>query len=178
MVLLIGAFGLNFPIFISTMSITTFRGGPHLYGALASAMAVGSVLMALLAAGREQPRLMILAASACGFGVLCALAAVMPNVWFFALVPVVLGAMSQTFTTSANSLVQFRTEPAMRGRVMAIYMAVFLGGTPLGAPMVGWVADTLGPRWALGVGACAGFAATLVALAYHRHCTNKLQARV
>jgi MFS family permease len=178
MVFLIGTYGLNFPIFISTMSVTTFHGGPHLYGALASALAVGSVLGALLAAGREQPRLTILAASAGGFGVLCAVAAVMPNVWLFGLVLVVLGAMSQTFTTSANSLVQFRTEPAMRGRVMAIYMAVFMGCTPLGAPMVGWVADTLGPRWALGVGACAGFAATLVALAYHRHGTKKLQARV
>ena len=176
MVFLIGTYGLNFPIFISTMSVTTFHGGPHLYGVLASAMAVGSVLGALLAAGREQPRLTILAASAFGFGVMCAFAAVMPNAWSFGLALVGLGAMAQTFTTSANSLVQLRTEPAMRGRVMAIYMAIFLGCTPLGAPLVGWVADMFSPRWALGVGALAGCVATLVAFAYHRYCKAKVQA--
>ena len=155
------------------MSVTTFHGGPHLYGALSSALAVGSVLGALLAAGREQPRLMLLAASAAGFGVAGTLAAIMHNVWSFGVTLVALGAMAQTFTTSTNSLVQLRTEPAMRGRVMAIYMAIFLGCTPLGAPFVGWVADMLGPRWALGVGAAAGFVAALVALAYHRFFMRK-----
>ena len=173
MLFVLGTYGINFPIFISTMSVTTFHGGPHLYGALSSALAVGSVLGALLAAGREQPRLMLLAASAAGFGVAGTLAAIMPNVWSFGVTLVALGAMAQTFTTSTNSLVQLRTEPAMRGRVMAIYMAIFLGCTPLGAPFVGWVADMLGPRWALGVGAAAGFVAALVALAYHRFFMRK-----
>ena len=84
--------------------------------------------------------------------------------------------MSQTFTTSTNSLVQLRTEPAMRGRVMAIYMAIFMGCTPLGAPMIGWVADVFSPRWALGVGAASGFVAALVAFVYHRFRTAKDQA--
>ena len=61
---------------------------------------------------------------------------------------------------------QLSTEPAMRGRVMAIYMAIFAGGTPLGAPIVGWVADKFGPRWGLGVGSAAGVVATLVGLLY------------
>ena len=143
---LIGTYGVHFPIFISTMSVTTFHGGPHLYGALSSAMAVGSVLGALLAAGREQPRLRLLAASAFGFGVTGTLAALMPNDWSFGLALVALGAMSQTLTTSTNSLVQLRTEPAMRGRVMAIYMAIFMGCTPLGAPWIGWVAATYSVR--------------------------------
>ena len=173
MLFLIGTYGVNFPIFISTMSVTTFHGGPHLYGALSSAMAIGSVLGALLAAGRDQPRLALLAASAFGFGLACALAAVMPNVWSFGLALVALGAMAQTFTTSTNSLVQLRTEPAMRGRVMAIYMAIFMGCTPLGAPLVGWVADVFSPRWALGVGAASGFVAAFVAFVYHRFCTVK-----
>lgn len=173
MLFLIGTYGVNFPIFISTMSVTTFHGGPHLYGALSSAMAVGSVLGALLAAGREQPRLTLLAASAFGFGVAGMLAAVMPNVWSFGLALVALGAMAQTFTTSTNSLVQLRTEPAMRGRVMAIYMAIFMGCTPLGAPLVGWVADAFSPRWALGVGAASGFVATIVAFVHHRFRTVK-----
>ena len=177
MLFLVGTYGLNFPIFISTMSVTTFHGGPHLYGALSSAMAVGSVLGALLAAGREQPRLTLLAASAFGFGVMCTLAAVMPNVWLFGLVLVGLGTMAQTFTTSTNSLIQLRTEPAMRGRVMAIYMAIFLGCTPFGAPLVGWVADVFSPRWALGVGAASGFVASIFAFAYHRYRIAKVRSQ-
>lgn len=169
MLFLVGTYGLNFPIFISTMSLSTFHGGPHLYGALSSAMAVGSVVGALFAAGRETPRLAVLVTSALAFGVVCTLAAVMPNIGSFGVVLVVLGAVAQTFTTSTNSLVQLQTQPAMRGRVMAIYMAIFLGCTPLGAPLVGWVADRFGPRFALGVGAASGFIAAIVAVVYLRH---------
>lgn len=171
MLFLVGTYGLNFPIFISTMSITVFHGGPHLYGALSSAMAVGSVIGALLAARRAHPRLLVLGASALAFGIVCTLAAVMPTVWSFGATLVALGAVAQTFTTSTNSLVQLRTQPSMRGRVMAIYMAIFLGCTPLGAPLVGWVADAFGPRCALGVGAGAGFIAAIFAFIYHRHRT-------
>ena len=173
MLFVLGTYGLNFPLFISTMSVTAFQGGPHLYGALSSALAVGSVLGALLAAGREQPRLTVLVASAFGFGVTGTLAALMPNAWSFGLTLVALGAMAQTFTTSTNSLVQLRTDPAMRGRVMAIYMAIFLGCTPLGAPLIGWVADVFSPRWAIGVGAASGFVAAMVAFTYHRFCGTK-----
>lgn len=168
MLFLVGTYGLNFPIFISTMSVTEFQGGPHLYGALSSTMALGSVIGALLSARRESPRVALLAMSALAFGLACTLAALMPNAWTFGAVLVAMGASAQTFTTSTNSLVQLRTLPAMRGRVMAIYMAIFLGCTPLGAPLVGWVADVWGPRWALGVGAASGFAAVFFALAYHR----------
>jgi MFS family permease len=77
---------------------------------------------------------------------------------------VLVGAAAQTFTTSANSVLQLSTEPAMRGRVSAIFVAIALGGTPLGAPVVGRVADRFGPRAALGVGALAGFAAALVGI--------------
>ncbi|OIQ86878.1 enterobactin exporter EntS [mine drainage metagenome] len=177
MLFLVGTYGLNFPIFISTMSVTVFHGGPHLYGALSSTMAVGSVIGALLAAGRERPRLAILAASALAFGAVCVLAAVMPNAWAFGAALVALGVVAQTFTTSTNSLVQLRTEPSMRGRVMAIYMAILMGCTPLGAPLVGWVADVYGPRWALGVGAASGFVATIFAFAYRRLRAVKARAQ-
>ncbi|CAN0619758.1 MFS transporter, DHA3 family, macrolide efflux protein [Burkholderia multivorans] len=173
MLFLVGTYGLNFPIFISTMSVTAFHGGPHLYGALSSTMAVGSVVGALLAAGRERPRLLVPVASALAFGAACTLAAIMPNVWSFGAALMALGAVAQTFTTSTNSLVQLRTEPSVRGRVMALYMAIFLGCTPLGAPFVGWVADAFGPRCALGVGAGSGFAAAIFALAYHRYRSAK-----
>jgi MFS family permease len=76
----------------------------------------------------------------------------------------VIGVAALTVTNTSNSLMQLSTEPAMRGRVMALRLGVALGGTPIGAPIVGWIADNLGPRWALGVGAIAGFAAAMVAL--------------
>jgi MFS family permease len=98
----------------------------------------------------------------------CALAAIAPNYWLFGLALVVIGIAALTFTNSTNSLMQLSTEPVMRGRVMAIRLAIALGGTPIGAPIVGWVADRFGPRWALAVGAAAGFAAAVVAIQYLR----------
>ncbi len=166
MLFLIGTFGINYPIFISTMSVTVFQAGASRYGLLTSIMAVGSVAGALLSARREKPRMAFLLVGATVFGVGFALAALMPNYWLFGLALVVVGVAAQTFTTTAISAVQLWTEPAMRGRVMAILLAVTLGGTPLGAPLVGWVADRFGPRRALGVGAASGFAAALVGIVY------------
>jgi MFS family permease len=172
MLFLIGTFGLNFPIFISTMSVTVFHAGASQYGLLTSIMAVGSVTGALLSARREKPRTGLLFAGAALFGFGLTLAALMPSYWFFGLALVVIGVAAQTFTTTANSTVQLSTEPAMRGRVMAILLSIALGGTPIGAPIVGWVADMFGPRWALGIGAAAGFAAAGVGIYYlikYRH---------
>ena len=166
MLFLIGTFGLNFPIFLSTMSVKAFHAGAGQYGVLSSVMACGSVAGALLAAGRGQPTLALLLGAAALFGLACALAAVMPNYWLFGMMLVVIGIAAQTFTTSVNSSVQLSTAPAMRGRVMAIVLAISAGGTPLGAPIVGWVADTFGPRWALGIGALSGLAAALVGVRY------------
>jgi MFS family permease len=166
MVFLIGTFGLNFPIFISTMSVSVFHAGAGEYGLLSSIMAIGSVVGALLSARRERPRVALLFAGAAFFGFGCALAAVMPDFWLFALALIVIGVSSQTLMTTANGVVQMTTDPQLRGRVMAIYMAIFMGGTPVGAPIVGWVADTFGPRWAMGVGAASGFAAAIVGVFY------------
>jgi len=91
---------------------------------------------------------------------------VMPSYLTFGIALIVIGMAAQTVTTSTNSLVQISTEPAMRGRVIAILLAIALGGTPVGAPIVGWVADRFGPRWALGVGAAAGLLAAVVAMIY------------
>jgi MFS family permease len=166
MLFLIGTFGLNFPIFISTMSVTVFHAGASQYGVLSSVMALGSVAGALLAARRERPHIAILLAGAAVFGFGCALSAIMPNYWLFGLALVLIGMSAQTFTTTVNSMVQLSTEPAMRGRVVAILLAIALGGTPIGAPIAGWVADAWGPRWALGIGAGSGLAAAMVGVGY------------
>jgi MFS family permease len=166
MLFLIGTFGLNFAIFISTMSVTAFHAGAGQYGLLTSMMATGSVIGALLAAQRAKPTITLLLISAALFGFGCVLAAIMPSYRLFGLALVIIGAAAQTLTTSTNSFVQLSTDPSMRGRVIAILLAIALGGTPVGAPIVGWVADTFGPRWALGVGAAAGFGAATVAACY------------
>jgi MFS family permease len=166
MLFLFGTFGLNFPIFISTMSVTAFHAGAGQYGLLSSMMAAGSVAGALMAAARARPGIPVLLAAAATFGVGCTVAAMMPNYLLFGIVLFVIGLAAQTFTTSTNSIVQTSTEPGMRGRVIAILLAIALGGTPVGAPIVGWIADTFGPRWALGSGAVAGLLAAMVAILY------------
>ncbi|MBD8872514.1 MFS transporter [Rhodanobacter sp. DHB23] len=166
MLFLIGTFGLNFPIFISTMSLTAFHGGAGQYGLLTSAFAVGSMGGALYSAYRSQPGMAVLCTASAAFGAGCLLAALAPDEGLFAAALVLTGLAALVFATGTNSLMQLTTEPAMRGRVMALRIAVAMGGTPLGAPIVGWIADHFGPRWALGVGAASGLAAMLVALRY------------
>jgi MFS family permease len=165
MLFLIGTFGLNFPIFISTMAVGVFHTDARGFGLLSSMMAIGTMSGALLAANRERPRFDLLLSGAAIFGLGCTLAALAPEYWLFAAALVVIGIAALTVMNTSNALMQLSTEPVMRGRVMALRLGVALGGTPIGAPIVGWVADHLGPRWALGVGAASGFAAALVAIA-------------
>ncbi|THG30722.1 MFS transporter [Naasia lichenicola] len=159
MTFLVGTFGFNFPIFTSTMASIEFGTDADGFGFLLSALAVGSVAGALLSARRERPRVAVVVAAAGGFAVTILIAALVPSYATFAIALVFVGLFSLTFSTSANAFVQTSTAPIMRGRVMSIYMAIFAGTTFVGAPIVGGIADTLGPRWALGVAALSGFAA-------------------
>ncbi|WP_251977168.1 MFS transporter [Salinicola avicenniae] len=168
MLFLIGTFGFNFPIYISTMSVGVFHGEAGQYGLLTSSLAIGSVSGSLLAARREQPAMRLMCLSALAFGGLCICAALAPSAWLFAATLALIGLAALTFMTASNALMQLSTAPAMRGRVMALRIAVTMGGTPFGAPIVGAVADHAGPRWAMAVAAAAGLAAALVGSAYLR----------
>lgn len=164
MLFLIGTFGLNFPIFISTMAVNVFHSDARGFGLLSSIMALGTVSGALVAAGQAKPRFAYLLMGSGVFAIGCTLAALAPGYWYFAGALVVIGVGALTFTNVTNSVMQLSTEPAMRGRIMALRIGVALGGTPIGAPIVGWVADHFGPRYALGIGAGAGLAAAMVAV--------------
>jgi MFS family permease len=179
MLFLVCIFGLNFPIFISTMCVTVFHGGPGEYGLLTSVMAVGALVGAVLAAGRETPRFTLLPVGAAIFAVGLMLAALSPNVWLFGAALVVVGVSALTLTNTTNALMQLSTEPAMRGRVLAMRLAIALGGTPIGAPAVGWVADRFGPRWSLGLAAAAAVVGALVTIGYlvaHRGLRVRIEA--
>ncbi|MFC7432112.1 MULTISPECIES: MFS transporter [unclassified Agrococcus] len=157
----LGTFGLNFPIFISTMTVE-FGADADTFGLLSSAMAIGSVSGALLAARSERPRWTLVIGGLGAFAIACAILAWVPNLWLFAAGLALAGFTAQLFMTNANSTVQLSTAPEMRGRVMALYSAVFLGGTPIGAPIVGWVADAYGPRWAIMVAVATALLAFLI----------------
>jgi len=163
MLFLIGTFGLNFPIFIATMAVNVFHSDARAFGLLSSMMAAGTVSGALFAASRRRQDLTSLSTGAVVFGLGCTLAALAPGYWWFASTLMIIGAAELIIANGTNSIMQLSTEPAMRGRVMALRVAVALGGTPIGAPIVGWVANHFGPRWSLGIGAAAGFTAAMVA---------------
>jgi MFS family permease len=166
MLFLIGTFGMNFPIFTSTMAVKVFHTGARGFGLLSSIMAAGALSGSLAAAARRRIGFGTLLGGAGVFGLGCALAALAPGYWLFAAALALTGAAVLTFANATNSLMQLTTEPSMRGRVMALRIAIALGCTPIGAPIVGWVADAFGPRWALGVGAASGFAAAAAAAVF------------
>jgi MFS family permease len=153
MAFILGTFGLNFPIYISTMTSVEYRAEADTFGILSSAMAIGSVTGALLAARSTRPRFTFIIGGLGLFVLGCTFAAVAPHIIVFGIALVVAGFTAQLFMTNANSMVQLTSAPEVRGRVMALYGAVFMGGTPIGAPIVGWVADAWGPRAAILVAA-------------------------
>lgn len=149
MAFILGAFGLNFPIYISTMTSVEYLADADTFGILSSAMAIGSVAGALLAARAARPRWTLVIGGLGLFALACAAAAWSPHIVVFGAMLAVAGFTAQLFMTNANATVQLTSAPEVRGRVMALYGAVFMGGTPIGAPIVGWVADVWGPRWGI-----------------------------
>lgn len=164
-VFIMGAVGLNFPIFAATMAVE-FGRGPGEYGLLTSILAIGSLAGALLSARRDRARLRIIIGAAGFYGVAALAASVMPTFWTFAATTILLGFGAVTLLTTANGYVQTTTDAVLRGRVLALYMAVLMGGTPLGAPVIGWVANEWGPRWALGGAGIATGIACLIGIGW------------
>ncbi len=160
-VFLIGAFGMNFPIFASTMALE-FGAGADGYGVLSSVLAIGSLIGALLAARRDRARVRVVILAAGGFGIAAFVSSAMPTYASYAVTLTFTGFMIVTLLTTANGYVQITTEPTLRGRVLALYMAVIMGSTPVGAPIAGWVADVFGPRAAIMLGGTAGFVACAI----------------
>lgn len=154
-VFMLGTFGMNFQITNALMATKVFGKGPGEYGLLGSIMAVGTLAAALLAARRAHPRLRTLLGPLAGFAVFTTLLGLAPGYGFYAAVLVPVGLCSLTVMTAANATVQLASDPDVRGRVMALYMAIFQGGTPIGAPIIGWIGDSWGPRWTLLIGAIA-----------------------
>jgi len=144
-----GTFGLNFQMTSALMATDVYGKGASEYGLLGTTMAVGSLTGALLAARRGRPRYRLVVVAAVVFGLLEMLAGLMPSYLTFALMTPLLGLSALTMITAANATVQLSSAPVMRGRVMALYMMIFMGGTPVGAPVVGWVGEEFGARWTL-----------------------------
>ncbi|MBY0689749.1 MFS transporter [Microbacterium marinilacus] len=163
MVFLMGALAMNFPIFASTMALE-FGEEADGFGLLSSILAIGSLAGALLAARRARARLRVVIVATGAFGVVTIISSTMPVYWAYAICLVFVGFTTVTTLTTANGYVQTTTDASLRGRVMALYVAILMGGTPLGAPVVGWVASEFGPRTALLVGAAGGLAACAIGL--------------
>lgn len=161
LVFLIGAFSMNFPIFSSTMAVA-FGRGPETFGLLSSVLAVGSLVGALLTARRERARMVVVVVAAIGVAIASFGMAAAPSVEVYGLIGALMGFSIVTMLTTANGYLQTTSEPRIRGRVVAIYLALMMGATPIGAPIIGWVAQSAGPRWALAVSGAAAVLAVLI----------------
>jgi MFS family permease len=170
LVFVVSTLGINFYLTLPLLARNVFHGGPESYGLLTTVLAVGSLVGASLGARRVgTPRLRTVIGAGLAFGVLETVAGLMPTLVSTAVVLVPTGLAALLFTTAANARVQMSVEPSMRGRVMGLYILLFLGGTPLGAPLLGWCGEQLGGRAPTVVGGVASVLAVLVVvLVLHR----------
>jgi MFS family permease len=165
MMAVIGMLSYNFQVLLPLMAHFDWHGGASVYAALTVAMGAGSVAGALVSGARSRVTPRLLVYSAIGFGVAEFLVAASPVLIIQLVALALLGAVSVTFAASVNSSLQLAVEPALRGRVMALYAVVFLGSTPIGSPLVGWMAGAAGPRSGLVLGAIAALVTGIAARA-------------
>ena len=167
LVFVVGTFGLNYPVTMALLAKEVFGRGAAGYGLFTTAIAVGSLGGALMSTRRTAvPRTRLLLSACFAFGLIEVLVGLMPTYWSTVAMLLPMGAATLTFTIAANSTVQLGSDPAFRGRVMALYMMCFTGGTPIGAPLVGVISDALGARagvvWSGGIAALAAAGAAVV----------------
>jgi len=156
---IVGTLGLNFQVILPLLARLTFEGGASSYAVLVSSMGIGSVAGALVTGARGKTGMGVIATSALAFGGLAMAAAVMPSLVSEIPVLALLGASAVTFAAAINSTIQLAVEPEMRGRVMALYSVVFLGTTPIGGPLVGFISESADPRLALALASISGLIA-------------------
>lgn len=161
----VGTFGMNFQMTMALMAAQVYHKGPSEYGLLGTVMAIGTLTGALVAARRKLPRRRLIVGGAVLFGALELTAGLMPTYWLFALSLVPIGMLVMTVLTAANAYIQTTVPTHLRGRVMSLYLMILMGGTPAGAPVIGWVASAFGPRWSLLGGGTLTIACTVLAFA-------------
>jgi MFS family permease len=172
-----GTFGLNFQITSALMATQVFDKGVTEYGLLGTFMAVGSLTGSLVAASRRQVRQRLVIGAALTFAVVEIVSGLMPSYLTFALMTPLVGLSALTLITSANAFMQLHTDEGMRGRVMALYMMIFIGGTPVGAPLIGWIGQEFGARWTLILGGLVTALGVSVATLWFAHVAGVLTAR-
>ena len=168
LVFVVGLLAYNFTVILPLLAQVTFHAGAGAFATLTSLMAGGAVVGGLVVAARGRPDIHRLTGIGMAFGVLIAAVALSPTLVSAGATLVVMGALSIAFIATANATIQLRVQPTMRGRVMALYAMGFLGTTPLGAPLVGWICQAASPRVALLVGSVATVSASAATLALHR----------
>lgn len=148
----VGTFGFNFPLTLAVMAREEFGGSASLFGIFSSALAAGGLVGSLLAARRGAPSIRLVVLAALSFAVLEVGASLMPTPMSFGIALLLVGFAALTFSNSAQSYLQLRTDRTMRGRILGFYLLVFFGGTPIGAPLLGMIGDQFGARWTLLLG--------------------------
>jgi MFS family permease len=162
LIFFVSTFGMNFQVTTALMSRGVFHTGAGSFGIASAIFAFGALGGALIAARRGTPTLRLLVATSLAFSVFELLSGVMPDFLSFVIMLIPTGLALLTLTTAANSTMQLGTTAVMRGRVMGLYMLVFMGGTPLGSPLAGWIAAAYGPRASIVFGGAVALIATVV----------------
>ena len=174
----VGTFGLNFQLTSALMATEVYDKGAGEYGVIGSIMALGSITGALLSARRSTTSLRLVLSAAVVFGGVEIVIATMPTYLAFVVLTPVIGITALTTITSANTVMQLTVPSELRGRVMALYLMVFMGGTPIGSPLIGWVGETFGARWSLIGGGLMSILGTLLCAALYVRARSRWQADV
>jgi predicted MFS family arabinose efflux permease len=159
---IIGTFSYEFRVTIPLFATQTFHGNAGAYAALTAAQGIGAVVGGAFTASRRRADLQVLVISAGLFGISIVIASSLPSLNLAMLGMVVVGFFSVNYTSLGNTTLQLSATPEMRGRVMSLWTVAFMGSTPIGGPIMGWVAEVLSPRWSLNIGGVCAIVAALV----------------